>query len=139
MSDRRLHILHLMAQRQQRDMGKVSARISALRQDELQQFDLVDRIDGLLGQMATSDLQPVSRSGLMTRQFMQQAMVTQRGTAQARLDDLRAACRQQIATLGTHQQRKSVLDDHANTIRRMMTETKATEEDQSSSRPKPRR
>lgn len=125
MSARRLRILQLMAQREQREIGLASAQLGALRQHAAQQFDLVDRLDQLIAQSAVPAASTVSRGNLLTSQFLQQAMLTQRDAAAAQLSALHSACQDQMATLGAHQQRRTVLSDHAEATRRSLQATAA--------------
>lgn len=139
MTHRRLRILQLLVQREQRDIGKISAQIRGLREDEINQFDLVDRLDNLLAQCAPTDRKPISRGSMMTMQFLQKTMLTQRETVQTQLDGLRADRRRKTAQLVAHQQRKIILEEHADTVHRAISQMAASKADQPTTRSSSRR
>ena len=138
MSDRRWRLLRLMAQRENQELGVASARLADLRSREMQQYDLIDRLDTLLAHSDLPDHRAISRGDLFTSRFLQQAMVAQRDTALGDLQRLHSACQTQLATMGRHQQRKTVLDDQAKAAERAAAETKAAAAEAAAQRPKPR-
>ena len=129
MSARQHRILTLMARQENREMGHLSMQLGHLRQQEMQQFDMADRLGQMLDQTATLPPQPMTPGQLSTAHFMGRTLVQQLEATRsqmARTRQERAAVEQDLSQ---HQRRQQILQDRAELNRRALNLARAEAED----------
>jgi hypothetical protein len=125
MSARQHRLLTLMARQENRELGHLSMQLGHLRRQELQQFDMADR----LGQSAQAPSQPMTPGQLSTAHFMGRTLVQQLEATRsqmARTRQERAAVEQDLSQ---HQRRQQILQERAELSRRALHLARAAAED----------
>jgi len=120
MSPRQLHLLSLMARRARGEVGQISSSLGELRNREMDQFDMADRLGQLLRDTTLPASRPMTRGTLSTVQFMGQTLMQHLEETRAQMaltQEQRAALE---ADLQFHARRQSVLDARAHETRRAL-------------------
>jgi len=126
MSAHRLKLLNLMACRTQFDMGQLSGRLNGLRQIELQQFDLTERLNALLTPVASAGhTQLTTRGALGTAQYMQQTVLDQIEILREKSAQTRAERHAVETELNQNHQKRRVLQDRATATRQSLQQSRA--------------
>ena len=129
MSARQHRLLTLMARQENRELGHLSMQLGHLRQQEMQQFDMADRLGQMLDQSAQAPAEPMTPGQLSTAHFMGRTLVQQLEATRsqmARTRQERAAVEQDLSQ---HQRRQQILQERADLSRRALHVARAEAED----------
>lgn len=125
MSARQHRILSLMARQENRELGHLSMQLGSLRDREMQEFDMADRLGQMLDQTAQAPALPMTTGQLSTAHFMGRTLVQQLEATRsqmARTREQREALEQDVSQ---HQRRQQILRERADLSRRAMIEARA--------------
>ena len=125
MSPRHLRLLTLMSRRAHGDVAKTSAEIGQLRNREIQQFDMMDRLGRILEDSSRPAAAPMRAGELSAAHFMGQTLAQHiRETRQqmARAQERRVALQQ---TLNAQAQRQAILAERAEMTRRSIADAQS--------------
>ncbi|WP_417727049.1 hypothetical protein [Roseovarius sp.] len=125
MSARQHRILSLMARQENRELGHLSMQLGSLRNREMQEFDMADRLGQMLDQTAQAPAQPMTTGQLSTVHFMGRTLVQQLESTRsqmARTKEQRVALEQDFSQ---HQRRQQILNDRADQSRRALLSARA--------------
>ncbi|MFD0857501.1 hypothetical protein [Roseovarius aquimarinus] len=117
MSARRAHLLSLMELRARSELGRTGAALGDLRQRELQQFDLMDRLGRMLELSAQHGAEPMSPGALASAHYLGHTLSRELSATQERMRRTREEREALEHELARQHQRARVLGDHAGTAR----------------------
>ncbi len=129
MSARQHRILTLMARQENRELGHLSIQLGNLRNREMQEFDMADRLGQMLDQSAQVPAQPMTPGQLCTAHFMGRTLVQQLEATRsqmARTREQRAALEQDLSE---HQRRQQILQERADLNRLAQLQARADTQD----------
>jgi hypothetical protein len=129
MSARQHRLLTLMARQENRDLGHLSIQLGHLRQQEMQQFDIADRLGQMLDQTATLSTQPMTPGQLSTAHFMGRTLVQQLEATRSQIARTRQERTAVEQDLSQHQRRQQILQERADLCRRALHLARAEAED----------
>ena len=118
MTARKIRIMSLMAKQEQRRMGRLSAQLGDLRSREMQQFDMLDRLNQILEQTGTAPRETMTPGQLRTRHFIGSTLVQQLEDMRGRMAETQSQRQEIEADLSHHHQRGRVLNDRIDQTRR---------------------
>ena len=118
MTARKIRIMSLMAKQEQRQMGRLSAQLGDLRSREMQQFDMLDRLNQILEQAGTAPREAMTPGQLKTRHFIGSTLVQQLEEVRGRMVETQTRRQEVEADLSQHHQRGRVLGDRIDQTRR---------------------
>lgn len=138
MSPREVRLLTLMAQKARNDMGQVSAELVHVKTQQMQSFDLSDRLHQMREQLTPSANQALSPGQLATAMWMGQTLSQQIETMQTRMAEMQAQQKQLEQELGLKGQKERVLADRCEKARQGLRRTRQEAAYADLSRPRPR-
>lgn len=118
MTARKIRIMSLMAKQEQRQMGRLATQLGELRSREMQQFDMLDRLNRILEQAGTAPREAMTPGQLRTRHFIGSTLVQQLEDMRGRMAETQVQRQEVEADLGQHHQRGRILNDRIDETRR---------------------
>lgn len=125
MSPRRLRVLSLMAKQEKQHIGQAAARLKELRDRELQQFDLADRLAQMIEQTAPAAAGPVTIGQLASSSWMGKQLVQQLEQTRSQMDLTRQQRQDVEEDLSRRHHREKVLSERAEETRRALIQDRA--------------
>ena len=124
---RRLRLLSLMALQERQQMGLASSRVQNLRNQETRQFDMADRLGGLLDRTTAGTGQPLSHGQFCADQFMRLTLASQLEQVRTDMDQTRRQRKAAEQDLSHHHQKEQVLSERAKDTHRAMLRDRAAQ------------
>lgn len=118
MTARKIRIMSLMAKQEQRQMGQLASQLGALKTREMQQFDMLDRLNQILEQTGTAPREAMTPGQLRTRHFIGSTLVQQLEDMRGRMAETQSQRQEVEADLSHHHQRGRILNDRIDQTRR---------------------
>lgn len=118
MTARKIRIMSLMAKQEQRQVGQLASQLGDLRSRELQQFDMLDRLNRILEQTGTAPRETMTPGQLRTRHFIGSTLVQQLEDMRGRMAETQVQKQEVEADLTHHHQRGRILSDRIDQTRR---------------------
>ncbi len=118
MTARKIRIMSLMAKQEQREVGQLASQLGDLRSRELQQFDMLDRLNRILEQTGTAPREAMTPGQLRTRHFIGSTLVQQLEDMRGRMAETQVQKQEVEADLTHHHQRGRILSDRIDQTRR---------------------
>jgi uncharacterized protein involved in exopolysaccharide biosynthesis len=118
MTARKIRIMSLMAKQEQRQVGQLASLLGDLRTRELQQFDMLDRLNQILEQTGTTTREAMTPGQLKTRHFIGSTLVHQLEEMRGRMAETQVQRQEVEADLSHHHQRGRILSDRIDQTRR---------------------
>lgn len=117
MTARKIRILSLMAKQEQRQMGKLASQLGTLQSREIQQFDMLDRLNQILEQTEDAPREAMTPGQLRTRQFIGSTLVQQLEDMRDRMAEIQLQRQEVEAELSYHHQRDRTLHERIDQTR----------------------
>jgi ribosomal 50S subunit-associated protein YjgA (DUF615 family) len=118
MTARKIRIMSLMAKQEQRQAGQLAMQLGDLKTREMQQFDMVDRLNQILEQTGNAPRETMTPGQLRTRQFIGSTLVQQLEDMRGQMAETQVQRQQVEAGLSHHHQRGRILNDRIDQTRR---------------------
>jgi chromosome segregation ATPase len=118
MTTRKIRIMSLMAKQEQRQIGQLASQLEDLRSREMQQFDMIDRLNNILEQAGAAPPEAMTPGQLRTWHFIGNTLVQQLEEVRGQMVEIQSRRRQVEADLSQHHQRGRILNDRIDQTRR---------------------
>ena len=118
MTARKIRIMSLMAKQEQRQVGRLASRLGDLKSREMQQFDMLDRLNQILEQTGTAPRETMTPGQLRTRHFIGSTLVQQLDQMHSQMAETQSQMQEVEADLTHHHQRGRILIDRIDQTRR---------------------
>ena len=118
MTARKIRIMSLMAKQEQRQVGRLASRLGDLKSREMQQFDMLDRLNQILEQTGTAPRETMTPGQLRTRHFIGSTLVQQLDQMHSQMAETQSQMQEVEADLTHHHQRGRILTDRIDQTRR---------------------
>jgi len=118
MTARKIRIMSLMAKQEQRQAGQLAKQLGDLKNRQMQQFDMVDRLNQVLEQAGTPPREAMTPGQLKTRQFIGSTLVQQLEEMRGRMAETQVQRQEVEAGLNHHHQRGRILTDRIDQTQR---------------------
>lgn len=118
MTARKIRIMSLMAKQEQRQVGQLAVELGDLRSREMQQFDMLDRLNQILEQTGAAPREAMTPGQLKTRHFIGSTLVQQLEDMRGQMAETQVQRQEIEADLSHHHQRGRILNDRIDQTRR---------------------
>jgi hypothetical protein len=118
MTARKIRIMSLMAKQEQRQVGQLAVELGDLRSREMQQFDMLDRLNQILEQTGAAPREAMTPGQLKTRHFIGSTLVQQLEDMRGQMAETQVQRQEVEADLSHHHQRGRILNDRIDQTRR---------------------